>query len=100
MLCRRLERTLRTPRISCRWRPLVDYACPTMHACSCASAQAYWSALRTVKHVGFEATCRPTGQTFAVEAQSRHRAGVLNHSGMPDPDDPLLADARASGACS
>jgi hypothetical protein len=38
-----------------------------------------------VKHVEFEATHRPTGQTFAVEAKSRHRAGVLNHPGTPDP---------------
>jgi hypothetical protein len=52
-------------------------------------------ALRTVKHVEFEATHRPTGQTFAVEAKSRHRAGVLNHPGTPDPDNPLRADARA-----
>jgi len=51
--------------------------------------------LRTVKHVEFEATHRPTGQTFAIEAKSRHRAGVLNHPGTPDPDDPLRADARA-----
>jgi hypothetical protein len=52
-------------------------------------------AMRTVKHVEFEATHRPTGQTFAVEAKNRHRAGVLNHPGTPDPDDPLRADARA-----
>jgi hypothetical protein len=53
------------------------------------------SALRSVRHVEFEATHRPTGQTFAVEAKSRHRGGVLNHPGTPDPDDPLRADARA-----
>jgi hypothetical protein len=52
-------------------------------------------ALRMVKHVEFEATHRPTGQTFAVEAKSRHRAGVINHPGTPDPDDPLRADSRA-----
>lgn len=51
-------------------------------------------ALRKVKHVEFEATHRPTGQTLAVEAKSRHRAGVLNQPGTPDPDDPLRADAR------
>jgi hypothetical protein len=51
--------------------------------------------LRSVKHVEFEATHRPTGETFAVEAKSRHRAGVLNQPGAPDPDDPLRADARA-----
>jgi hypothetical protein len=53
------------------------------------------SAFRTVKHVEFEATHRPTGQTFAVEAKSRHRAGVLKQPGTPDPHDPLRADARA-----
>jgi len=52
-------------------------------------------ALREVKHVEFEATHRPTGQTFAVQAKSRRRAGVLNHPGTTDPDDPLRADARA-----
>jgi hypothetical protein len=52
-------------------------------------------ALRSVKHVEFEATHRPTGQTFAVEAKSRHRAGVLHQPGTPDPEDPLRADARA-----
>ena len=52
-------------------------------------------ALRSIKHVEFEATHRPTGQTFAVEAKSRHRAGVLNQPGTRDPDDPLRADARA-----
>jgi hypothetical protein len=52
-------------------------------------------ALRGVKHVEFEATHSPTGQTFAVEAKSRNRAGVLNQPGTPDPDDPLRADARA-----
>ena len=51
--------------------------------------------LRTVKHVEFEATHRPTGQEFAVEAKSRRRDGVLNHPGTPDPDDPLRSDARA-----
>jgi hypothetical protein len=51
--------------------------------------------LRSVKHVEFEATHRPTGQRFAVEAKSRHRAGVLNRPGTPDLDDPLHADARA-----
>ncbi|MFZ0977021.1 MAG: SEC-C domain-containing protein [Solirubrobacteraceae bacterium] len=52
-------------------------------------------ALRTVKHVEFEATHSPTGQTFAVEAKSRHRVGVINQPGRADPDDPLRADARA-----
>jgi hypothetical protein len=52
-------------------------------------------ALRSVKHVEFEATHRPTGQTFAVEAKSRHRAGVLHQPGTPDAEDPLRADARA-----
>src|SRR3954470_24071313 len=42
-----------------------------------------------------EATHGPTGQTFAVKANSRHRAGVLNHPGTPDPDHRLRADARA-----
>jgi hypothetical protein len=45
--------------------------------------------------VEFEPTHRPTGQTFAVEAKSRHRAGVLNQPGTSDPDHPLRADARA-----
>jgi SEC-C motif len=52
-------------------------------------------ALRSIKHVEFEANHRPTGQTFAVEAKSRHRAGVLHQPGIPDPEDPLRADARA-----
>jgi hypothetical protein len=51
-------------------------------------------ALRKSKRVEFEATHRPTGQTFPVEAKSRHRTGVLNQPGTPDPDDPLRADAR------
>lgn len=42
-----------------------------------------------------EATHRPTGQTFAIEAESRHWAGVLNQARTPEPDDPLRADARA-----
>jgi hypothetical protein len=50
--------------------------------------------LQSVKHVEFEATHRPTGQTFAVEAKSRHRAGVVNRPGEHDPDDPLRGDAR------
>ena len=52
-------------------------------------------ALRKVKHVEFEASHRPTGQRFAVEAKSRHRAGVLNQPGTADSDDPVRADARA-----
>jgi hypothetical protein len=50
--------------------------------------------LHRTKHVEFEAEHRPTGQTFAVEAKSRHRAGVLNQPGEIDPDDPLRSDAR------
>jgi hypothetical protein len=45
--------------------------------------------------VEFEATHRPTGQTFAVEAKRRHRPSVLNRPGTPDPVDPLRADERA-----
>jgi hypothetical protein len=44
--------------------------------------------LRTVKHVEFEATHRPTGQTFAVEAKSRHpsgRAQPSRHAGSRRP---------------
>jgi hypothetical protein len=51
--------------------------------------------LRGQKHVEFVATHRPTGQQIAVEAKSRHREGVLNQPGEPDPDDPLQGDARA-----
>jgi len=51
-------------------------------------------ALRSVKRVEFEATHRPTGQTFAVEAKSRRRAGVLHEPGEPDADEPLRRDAR------
>jgi hypothetical protein len=47
------------------------------------------------KHVEFVATHRPAGQQVAVEAKSRHRAGVINHPGEADPDDPLKGDARA-----
>jgi hypothetical protein len=50
--------------------------------------------LRSVKHVEFEATHRPSGQKFAVEAKSRHRAGVVNHPGDRDADEPLRGDAR------
>ncbi len=50
--------------------------------------------LRTIKHVEFEATHRPTGQAFAVEAKSRHRPGVINRPGSPDAENPLRADAR------
>lgn len=52
-------------------------------------------ALRRVKHVEFEATHRPSGQTLAVEAKSRHRAGVINQPGTHDPGDPLRADDGA-----
>jgi len=50
--------------------------------------------LTKVKHVEFEATHRPSLETFAVEAKSRHRAGVINQPGVADPDDPLRADSR------
>ena len=53
-------------------------------------------ALRTVKHVEFEATHRPTGQTFAVEAKSRHRAGVLN---QPGDAGPRRSAARRRARC-
>jgi hypothetical protein len=51
--------------------------------------------LRGQKHVEFVATHRPTGQQIAVEAKSRHRAGVIHQPGVADPDDPLRGDARA-----
>lgn len=51
--------------------------------------------LRRVKHVEFEAVHRPTNQTFAVEAKSRHRADVLHQPGDADADDPLRGDPRA-----
>lgn len=50
--------------------------------------------LAKVKHVEFEATHVSSGQTFSVEAKSRHRAGVINQPGDFDPDDPLRADSR------
>jgi hypothetical protein len=50
--------------------------------------------LRGDKHVEFVATHRPTGQQIAVEAKSRHRAGVLHQAGEPDLHDPLHGDAR------
>jgi hypothetical protein len=51
--------------------------------------------LRGEKHVEFVATHRPSGQDIAVEAKSRHRAGVVNVEGERDEDDPLRGDARA-----
>jgi hypothetical protein len=51
--------------------------------------------LRGQKHVEFVATHRPTGQQIAVEAKSRHRAGVIHQPGEADADDPLRGDARA-----
>ncbi len=51
--------------------------------------------LRGQKHVEFVATHRPSGQQIAVEAKSRHRAGVINQPGEADADDPLRGDARA-----
>lgn len=50
--------------------------------------------LRGKKHVEFVATHRPTGQEIAVEAKSRHRAGVIHQPGDANPDDPLRGDAR------
>lgn len=50
--------------------------------------------LRSQKHVEFVVTHRPSGQQIAVEAKSRHRAGVLNEEGDADPDDPLRGDMR------
>jgi SEC-C motif len=50
--------------------------------------------LRREKHVEFVATHRPSGQEIAVEAKSRHRAGVINQPGDEDPADPLRGDAR------
>jgi hypothetical protein len=50
--------------------------------------------LHGIKHVEFEATHRPTGQTIAVEAKCRHRAGVLNERGGPA-EDPLRGNIRA-----
>lgn len=47
------------------------------------------------KHAEFVATHRPTGQQIAVEAKSRHRAGLINQPGEADFDDPLRGDARA-----
>ena len=51
--------------------------------------------LRSAKHAEFIATHRPTQTEIAVEAKSRHRAGVLNEDGEPSEDDPLRGDARA-----
>ena len=52
-------------------------------------------ALRREKRVEFEATQRTTGVKFAVEAKSRHRAGIINQPGDPNLDDPLHGDERA-----
>ena len=38
---------------------------------------------------------RPSGHEIAVEAESRHRAGVLSEEGEHDPSDPLRGDLRA-----
>jgi len=51
--------------------------------------------LRLQKRVEFEATHRPTGLKLAVEAKSRHRAGIIHQPGEHDPDDPLHGDSRA-----
>jgi hypothetical protein len=51
--------------------------------------------LRTQRRVEFVATHRPSGQEVAVEAKSRHRAGVLNQPGDADLEDPLRGDDRA-----
>lgn len=50
--------------------------------------------LRGLPHVEFEATHEPTGQTFAVEAKSRHRTGVIHQAGDVNADDPLHKDER------
>jgi hypothetical protein len=51
-------------------------------------------ALQKAKHVEFEAQHRPTGQTVAVEAKSRHRSGVLNQPGQVDANAPLRKDQQ------
>ena len=51
--------------------------------------------LRGKSRPEFIAHHRPTGQRIAVEAKSRHRAGVLNEEGQPNKEDPLSGDARA-----
>jgi hypothetical protein len=54
--------------------------------------------LRGKKRVELVATHRPSGQSIAVEAKSRHRAGVINVEGERDNEDPLRGDARARAA--
>lgn len=49
--------------------------------------------LRKEKHVEFIAKHRESGHEVAVEAKSRHRAGVINHPGLHDKDDPLRGDS-------
>ncbi|MEK6328773.1 MAG: hypothetical protein AABM66_14795 [Actinomycetota bacterium] len=51
--------------------------------------------LRGKSRPEFIARHRPTEQRIAVEAKSRHRAGVLNEEGEPNEGDPLSGDARA-----
>lgn len=51
-------------------------------------------ALRRTQRVEFEATHPASGQTFAVEAKSRQRPGVINRPGPVNVEDPLDNDRR------
>lgn len=44
---------------------------------------------RAARHTEFTATHVATGETFAVEAKSKHRAGVLGQAGIPRPHEKL-----------
>jgi hypothetical protein len=44
---------------------------------------------RARKHAEFVATHEETGQTFSVEAKSKHRAGVLGMPGVPQPHNKI-----------
>ena len=46
------------------------------------------------KHPEFVATHRSTGQKLALEAKSKHRAGILGHRGSNKQIDPLAPDVR------
>lgn len=50
--------------------------------------------LRSTKHAEFIATHRPSGIAVAVEAKSRHRAGVINHAGEYDEIRAVRGDVR------
>lgn len=43
-------------------------------------------------HCEFNATHRETGQKYSIEAKSRHRAGLLGQSGLPQPLEEIKAE--------